>query len=49
MKFIEKRFIAQEWAAVFGGKDNMHQNFGEGLRHVDTGMRWVKVIQPFQG
>jgi hypothetical protein len=33
MQFLAERFIAQQWPAVFGRENCMHQNLGEGLRH----------------
>lgn len=33
VQFVAQRFVAEERPPVFGGKDRMHQNFGEGLRH----------------
>ena len=34
VQFVPQRFVAEERPPVFGGKDRVHQNFGEGLRHV---------------
>lgn len=33
VQFIPQWFVAEEWPPVFGRKDRVHQNFGEGLRH----------------
>lgn len=33
VQFITQRFVAEERPPVFDGKDRVHQNFGEGLRH----------------
>ena len=33
VQFIAQRFVAEKRPPVFGGKDRVHQNFGEGLRH----------------
>jgi hypothetical protein len=33
VQFVAQWFVAEEWPAVFGGKDRMHENFGERLRH----------------
>ena len=29
VQFVAQRFVAEERPTVFGGKDRMHQNFGE--------------------
>ena len=34
MQFVAQWFVAEEWPPVFGGKDRVHENFGERLRHV---------------
>jgi hypothetical protein len=33
VQFVAQRFVAEEWPSVLGGKDRVHENFGEGLRH----------------
>lgn len=33
VQFIAQWYVAEEWPPVFGGKDRVHENFGEGLRH----------------
>lgn len=33
MQFVTQRFVAEERPPNFGGKDRVHQDFGEGLRH----------------
>ncbi len=35
VQFVAQRFVAEERLPVFGGKDRVHENFGEGLRHVE--------------
>jgi len=48
MQFIAQRFVAEEWPPVFGGKDRVHKDFSEGLRH--DGIMWDSVIRfnPFR-
>ena len=33
VQFITQGFVADQGPAVFGGKDRMHEDFGERLRH----------------
>jgi len=33
VQFFAQKFVAEKWAAVFGGKNRMHENLGERLRH----------------
>lgn len=33
VQFVAQEFVAEERSAVFGGKDCVHENFSEGLRH----------------
>src|SRR5207244_12726270 len=48
MQFFAQGFVAEERPPVFGGKDRVHENFGEGLRH-DRMMRDVGIgCNPFR-
>lgn len=33
VQFVAQRFVPEKRPPVFGGKDRVHENFGEGLRH----------------
>jgi len=45
VQFIAQRFVAKEWPPVFGGKDRVHENFGERLRHGGNNESNVAQIQ----
>jgi hypothetical protein len=49
MQFFAQSFVAQKWATVFGGKNRMHKNLGERLRHGGDDAQDRRLIQPFQG
>ena len=49
LEFVAERGVAQERAAVFGGKDGMNEDLGQGLRHRSKDDRGGEGMQPFQG